>query len=54
MRSVNKETSTEKGRGRRPMRREMDEREKLMFEKLRNLERQRECGGKNGRRLEKK
>ncbi|CAN6812067.1 unnamed protein product [Brassica oleracea] len=34
MRSVNKETSTEKGRGRRPMRREMDEREKVMFEKL--------------------
>ncbi|KAF2578353.1 hypothetical protein F2Q70_00010347 [Brassica cretica] len=39
MRSVNKETSTEKGRGRRPMRREMDEREKVMFEKLGAAER---------------
>lgn len=40
MRSVKKETSTEKSRGRRHMRREMDEREKMMFVKLREAERE--------------
>ncbi|KAF8088484.1 hypothetical protein N665_0540s0006 [Sinapis alba] len=40
MRSVKKETSTEKRRGRRHMRRETDERERVMFEKLREAERE--------------
>ncbi|CAF2158640.1 unnamed protein product [Brassica napus] len=40
MRSVKKESSTEKRRGRRHMRREVDEREKVMFDKLREAERE--------------
>ncbi|KAG2306856.1 hypothetical protein Bca4012_084186 [Brassica carinata] len=40
MRSVKKETSTERSRGRRHMRREMDERDKVMFVKLREAERE--------------
>lgn len=41
MRSVKKETSTEKSRGRRRhMKRERDEREKVMFDKLREAERE--------------
>ncbi|CAH8343246.1 unnamed protein product [Eruca vesicaria subsp. sativa] len=38
MRSVKKETSTERSRGRRHMRRETDVREKEMFDKLREAE----------------
>ncbi|CAG7901303.1 unnamed protein product [Brassica rapa] len=40
MRSVKKESSTEKRRGRRHMRRDVDEREKVMFDKLREAERE--------------
>lgn len=40
MSSSVKETSTEKSRGRRHVRREVDEREKVMFDKLREAERE--------------
>lgn len=40
MRSVKKETSTERSRGRRHIRRGTDESEKVMFDKLREAERE--------------
>ncbi|KAJ0235352.1 Troponin T [Hirschfeldia incana] len=40
LRSVKKETSTERSRGRRHLRRETDVREKVIFEKLREAERE--------------